>query len=225
MSTLRWKSNNQAVADRKFTIAEVENGEIRIMPDPAEGRLVPVYIHAAAQAAPAPSTINSDTLPQFAPVADFSRAGDGVRSDATFDRHFINGMTEAEAVTYLLQVIELMMHARLERLALLIDAAGKTPEGKNYIDRATGQTFLILWDGQGRTLTYDYISTRLEQEMGSFFDSTGIASRVKRLRAAITALEWPVEIETSVGVGYKMTAPTEWIVPWDARQPAALAVG
>lgn len=42
--TLRWKSNNAAVADRAFTIARVVGGEIELMPDPKTGAFVEVYI-------------------------------------------------------------------------------------------------------------------------------------------------------------------------------------
>ena len=43
---IRWKSNNQRVADREIFTGRIRGGQLEIVPDPKTGDFVPVYLDA-----------------------------------------------------------------------------------------------------------------------------------------------------------------------------------
>ena len=62
---IRWKSNNQRVADREIFTGRIRGGQLEIVPDPKTGEFVPVYLDAGQSAPPvntAPVAISPDPV-------------------------------------------------------------------------------------------------------------------------------------------------------------------
>lgn len=73
------------------------------------------------------------------------------------------------------------------------------------LPRCEAQVFLALYDAKGRTVLYETLLARLEDVTHRFqVNVQNLASQVKRLREKLRNLGWPVKIETSYGMGYRL---------------------
>jgi len=138
----------------------------------------------------------------------FTQPGDHIRAEAAFHRSFIADMEASDAIRYLLEVVEISLAANREKYARIKDAI---PE----VDRRGTQIMDILWTSRPRVCTYGYIGQQIEYVSGSYPDERAISSAVKRLRRALEQTDYPIEITAHYGMGYSLSAPEEWVAPWD----------
>ena len=130
------------------------------------------------------------------------------RVEATFHREQIADMTDAEAVKYLLEVVEIDLAASSELYARIKDAIPNADRrGTQYLD--------ILWTARPRILTYGFIAQKIEHLSGSYPDSLAINSGIKRLRRALEQTDYPIEIINHNSMGYSLSAPEDWQAPWE----------
>ncbi|MCK9513577.1 MAG: helix-turn-helix domain-containing protein [Pigmentiphaga sp.] len=132
---------------------------------------------------------------------------------------FMEGMTDAERVAYLQDMLAGEITNRGLRIARCIDAV---PGG---LGRRPAALLVILSDAPGRTLTYDHIAARMEEQVGSYTTLSSIQTAVKHARAALRQTDWPVTITTETGVGLRMTMRDGWQPPWTLPPPSALDRG
>lgn len=130
-------------------------------------------------------------------------------------RDVMDGMSDAERVVYLEEMLRGEISARSARIARCIDAI---PGGA---ERLAAYLLVLLSDAPGRTLPYDFIAARMEELSGSHHSLASVSTAVKKARAAIRRTDWPVSIETVTAVGYRMTIRDGWAPPWTLPPPSA----
>lgn len=113
-------------------------------------------------------------------------------------------LTPEERCQYLIDVIEMRTDAYRQRVADLVSF--------HTMDRRSAHLLMILWENEGRFLTWDNIASQIE-----FFSNVDVAdhalvqSSVKRLRRALKGTGWPIEIETAYGLGVRIVrSDPEW---------------
>ncbi|MDZ4136921.1 MAG: hypothetical protein U1D06_15225 [Paracoccaceae bacterium] len=208
MAEVRFDSNKARVGDGT-RITRVSDG----------GQVLEVMVDAKLEKFSRVVLYDPDlrTIDTFASTGGpFARPGDYLRAEAVFHREFIDGMTAPEAVDYLLEVIERRLAADNERVARVIDAAGRGEDGKGRLQRAQAQALLIFWDGRGRTVTHGFFGQRHEQETGRGADSLQITTYLRRLRPALDSIGWPLVITSVSGVGHRLdVTDADWQAPWE----------
>lgn len=139
---------------------------------------------------------------------EFVQPGDHLRAEAAFHRRFIAEMEAPDAIQYLLEVVEISLAANREKYARIVDAIPGCA-------RRSAQMLDILWTGRPRILTYGHIGQQFEYISGSYPDELTIAQHIKRLRRSLEQTEFPITITNHYGMGYSLSAPEEWVAPWD----------
>lgn len=123
-------------------------------------------------------------------------------------REAIAGLPPEEAVEHLLAILEDRVSDPLGALATIV--------AETSFQRAAAIALLILWDMRGRIATNEYLHRRITELRGVILEDRGPATYIKRLRRALEATDYPLEVVTHHGVGYQLvqTDPA-WRAPWD----------
>lgn len=119
----------------------------------------------------------------------------------------IDGMSDAQAKAYLLEMLTHEVTQSRARVAKVIDAIPG-------IKRRPAQLLLFLGDAMGRTVTIDHLCSRWQIELGFEPSDESVRTAVKHARAALEAAQIPLVIVTEVGVGLRLEAPQSWKMPW-----------
>jgi DNA-binding response OmpR family regulator len=121
----------------------------------------------------------------------------------------IEGLTDKEAVEYLLDFIQSANQRRYQSTADLMDLI--TGQG-GRVGTSPAMLFTILYERKNGTVLFDSIFDAMEMMTGRIErDRTVVATWAKRLRRSIgPPLNWPVEIKSAYGLGYRMNVPDGW---------------
>lgn len=107
-------------------------------------------------------------------------------------------MIDKKTISGLLDILEMRGDVLRQRIADLQSAHRFGPQSSLLL--------LLLWDMKGRFLTYSNIADHLEAFSGGYtYTPTGVRSVKKRLCRDLEKTDWPVEIETSSGIGIRLT--------------------
>lgn len=116
-------------------------------------------------------------------------------------RDQLDGLTEKEAVEFLLDHIEQEQHDWKGRLAQINDRGDTLGIGKHGLS-----VLLYLWDRQGRTVLTEDLQRRVEQVAGvDYIPEDRIRGHIKRIRRCILNNGWPLKISTKHCLGYCLT--------------------
>lgn len=116
-------------------------------------------------------------------------------------REQIKGLTDREAVGYLLELLEDRESVHADRIAY-VKNRGKFPQiGKH------GLTVLLqLWDHRGHILSMDRMQRRIELMYDvDYIPEERIRNHIKRLRRELKNMHWPINIECIHRHGYRLT--------------------
>lgn len=113
-------------------------------------------------------------------------------------------MTDAQKVTGLLEILDMRGDTLRQRIADL--------QSVHRFSKQTALLLLLLWDMRGRFLTYSNIADHLEAFSGGYtYTCSGVQSVKKRLSRELEGMDWPVKIEASRGIGFRLTCiDTNW---------------
>ena len=120
-----------------------------------------------------------------------------------------------DQIAHMREVIEREYSTRVSRVVEVADAAADPVTGRCRLSRASAATLAILSEFPGATIEHDRLSARLESLIGGDQGPRCIASHIKRLRAGLRDLGWPVRIGCVYGLGYRANWPRSWTPPWD----------
>lgn len=69
---------------------------------------------------------------------------------------------------------------------------------------SAARVFVALWLSRGRIVTHSIIADRIRDVTADYPTEGATRTAVKRLRRAIEACRWPVEIESVARIGYRL---------------------
>lgn len=122
----------------------------------------------------------------------------------------IRGMTDAEAKTYLLDVVQSSSSRLKVNAAHIIDLAAA-----DGVSLALKPAVLLalLYESKGRIVVYDVMLDRLEFMTGMRgSDTVDVHTTLKNARKALSRLGWPVAVDTVYGLGCRLTVSGDWHV-------------
>jgi len=113
---------------------------------------------------------------------------------------YIIGMTDKEAVEYLLSVLETDRDTFKAKMLKV-----KANIGPNF-PRCSLFLFLYLWERRGRCVPYEEILSNLEWLFGNYVPSVvSLQVHAKRLRRSAERYNVPITVKCDYGLGYILT--------------------
>lgn len=116
-------------------------------------------------------------------------------------RDAIQGLSDREAVEYLLSVSEDRERTLRARAARLVDRWSLPLDGTVGVSLI--HVLLLLWDRRGRIVTRDALEEAVASD-GGYVSYGLLATRIKRVRRLIEGMGWPIKIETAYCLGWRL---------------------